>query len=86
MAVIGAQSCPKLAARGAPRFAMHVVFTTPYVLLNANRLAWEEYFNRTVSGAPQQDRIDAYASHMKFGLTTMRASPTWIAKERPRNK
>jgi hypothetical protein len=50
-----------------PCFSEHVVFTTPYVLLDPRLSAWAEYFSRTLPATPPQDRIDAYEHHMKFG-------------------
>jgi hypothetical protein len=50
-----------------PCFSEHVVFTTPYVLRDPRLSAWEEYFGRTLPTEPQQDRIEAYEDHMKFG-------------------
>ncbi len=45
----------------------HVVFTTPYLLLNPEVREWQAYFRRTLPDAPLQDRIAHYEHHMKFG-------------------
>lgn len=47
----------------------HVVFTTPYLLLNPGIPDWRAYFHRTLPDAPMQDRIAGYEHHMKFGPT-----------------
>jgi hypothetical protein len=52
-----------------PSSSEHVVFTTPYVLRNPRLPAWQEYFNRVLPAAPQQDRSEAYEQHMKFGYS-----------------
>ena len=45
----------------------HVVFTTPYVLLQPERHEWEAYFRRHLPDAPPEARLDAYENHMKRG-------------------
>lgn len=45
----------------------HVVFTTPYVLLNTSEYEWQGYFRRILPDAPQEARSEAYEQHMKFG-------------------
>ncbi|MCP4042752.1 MAG: hypothetical protein GY731_12485, partial [Gammaproteobacteria bacterium] len=45
----------------------HVVFTTPYLLINPGMSEWQAYFRRTLPDAPPQDRIATYERHMKFG-------------------
>ena len=45
----------------------HVVFTTPYVLLDPGRSEWQAYFRRTLADAPSNEKTDHYAQHMKFG-------------------
>ena len=47
----------------------HVVFTTPYILLEPGRREWQEYFRRTLSDAPRQAPLDVYERHMKYGPT-----------------
>lgn len=50
-----------------PGTAEHVVFTTPYLLLEPGELDWQAYFRRTLPDAPLADRIARYERHMKFG-------------------
>ncbi len=50
-----------------PGGSHHVVFTTPYVLLEPKRPAWEAYFRRVLPDTPDPVRLDAYRQHMKFG-------------------
>ncbi len=45
----------------------HVVFTTPYLLIEPDELEWQAYFRRILPDAPIEDRIAAYEHHMKFG-------------------
>lgn len=59
-----ARVLPPPPALGTPE---HVVFTTPYVLLQPGLPAWEAYFRRVLPGPEQGDRLEAYARHMKFG-------------------
>jgi hypothetical protein len=51
--------------------AEHVVFTTPYMVLQPGLRDWQAYFRRTLPEAPQQARLDAYARHMKHEPTRM---------------
>lgn len=51
----------------APGLEEHVVFTTPYLLIEPGRLEWQAYFRRTLPDAPIVDRVVAYEHHMKFG-------------------
>ncbi len=53
--------CPPLEPAG-----YHVVFTTPYVLLNFNKADWTAYLNRSSLGStlPEQSRL---AHFMKYG-------------------
>ena len=46
--------------------AEHVVFTTPYILLQQGLHDWLAYFNRTFA---QTTRVDDYERHMKYGPT-----------------
>jgi hypothetical protein len=46
----------------------HVVFTTPYVVLQPGVRDWLAYFSRTFSQDPQT-RIEDYERHMKYGPT-----------------
>jgi hypothetical protein len=50
-----------------PGLGEHVVFATPYLLIQPHEHQWQAYFCRTLPDAPLQDRITAYAHHMKFG-------------------
>ena len=52
-----------------PRGSEHVVFTTPYIVLQPGLCDWQAYFRRTLPEAPQQARLDAYERHMKYGPT-----------------
>jgi hypothetical protein len=52
-----------------PGGTKHVVFTTPYVLLQPGLRDWERYFHRTLPDAPLRERIAAYERHMKYGPT-----------------
>ena len=45
----------------------HVVFTTPYLLLEPGLGEWQAYFRRTLPDGPKQARLDAYERHMKYG-------------------
>jgi hypothetical protein len=47
----------------------HVVFTTPYILLQPGLRDWNGYFDRTLPQASEQVRLDAYERHMKYGPT-----------------
>lgn len=53
----------------APVFKDHVVFTTPYVLIEPDEREWLAYFDRTLPTASESNRIAAYTHHMKFGPT-----------------
>lgn len=52
-----------------PGGSEHVVFTTPYVLLEPGIHEWQAYLRRTLPDAPKQARIDANGRHMKYGPT-----------------
>jgi len=52
-----------------PGGSEHVVFTTPYIVLEPGLREWQAYFRRTLPDAPQQARLDAYERHMKYGPT-----------------
>jgi hypothetical protein len=52
-----------------PAGSEHVVFTTPYILLNSGLREWQAFFLRTLPEAPQQAYLDAYERHMKYGPT-----------------
>jgi hypothetical protein len=52
-----------------PGGSEHVVFTTPYIVLNPGILEWQAYLRRTLPDAPTQARIDANERHMKYGPT-----------------
>lgn len=47
----------------------HVVFTTPYLLINPGQRDWQAYFRRTLPVPPHQELIKSYERHMKFGPT-----------------
>ncbi len=51
----------------APELQEHVVFTTPYLLIEPGESEWQAYFRRTLPDAPTENRIAAYEHHMKFG-------------------
>ncbi len=50
-----------------PGMEEHVVFTTPYLLIEPGEREWLSYFHRTLPDAPIEERISAYEHHMKFG-------------------
>jgi hypothetical protein len=50
-----------------PGQAEHVVFTSPYVLIEPNADAWINYFNRIAAQDPQRPRIEALEQHLKWG-------------------
>jgi hypothetical protein len=50
-----------------PGLEEHVVFTTPYLLIDPGEREWLAYFQRTLPHAPTEDPIAAYERHMKFG-------------------
>jgi hypothetical protein len=50
-----------------PELEEHVVFTTPYLLIDPGEHEWLAYFQRTLPDAPAEDRIAVYEHHMKFG-------------------
>jgi len=52
-----------------PGGAEHIVFTTPYIVLEPGLREWQAYFRRTLPDAPQPARADAYKRHMKYGPT-----------------
>ena len=52
-----------------PGSSEHVVFTTPYLVLEPALHEWQAYFRRTLPDAPKQARVDAYERHMKYGPT-----------------
>jgi hypothetical protein len=47
----------------------HVVFTTPYVLVEPGERQWLTYFDRTLRHQSPEKRIAAYERHMKWGPT-----------------
>ena len=52
-----------------PDGSEHVVFTTPYILLQPDVRAWLAYFNRTVAHNQEEARVENYERHMKYGPT-----------------
>ena len=49
-----------------PGRSEHVVFTTPYILVEPGPRDWLAYFSRA---CPQTARVDDYERHMKYGPT-----------------
>ena len=47
----------------------HIVFTTPYVLIEPGEREWLAYFDRTLPHETPEKRIAAYERHMKWGPT-----------------
>lgn len=47
----------------------HVVFTTPYVLIDPDEREWMRYFDRALPDGPLEERVAALAHHMKWGPT-----------------
>ncbi len=45
----------------------HVVFTTPYVLVETGQREWQAYFDRDLPDAPPEERIASYQRLMKYG-------------------
>ena len=45
----------------------HVVFTTPYVLIDPGEREWLAYFDRTLAPKAAEKRSAAYERHMKWG-------------------
>jgi len=45
----------------------HVVFTTPYLLVEPGEREWLAYFDRTLPEGPPDKRIAAYERRMKWG-------------------
>jgi hypothetical protein len=52
-----------------PEGVEHVVFTTPYILLQPGLPEWTAYWHRVRLQVSPQARIEAYERHMKHGLT-----------------
>jgi hypothetical protein len=52
-----------------PGLEEHVVFTTPYVLVDPGEREWQAYFERTLPDGPGDKWIAAYEGHMKWGPT-----------------
>jgi hypothetical protein len=50
-----------------PGMEEHVVFTTPYLLIEPGERHWLAYFNRTLPQISREEHIAAYERHMKFG-------------------
>jgi hypothetical protein len=50
-----------------PGLEEHVVFTTPYVLIEPGEREWLAYFDRTLPDGTPEKRVDAYERHMKWG-------------------
>lgn len=52
-----------------PEGSEHIVFTTPYIVLQPGLHDWQAYFRRILPDAPQSARVDAYKRHVKYGPT-----------------
>jgi hypothetical protein len=50
-----------------PELKVHVVLTTPYLLIDPGEREWLSYFRRTLPDAPTREPSAAYEHHMKFG-------------------
>lgn len=50
-----------------PGLEEHVVFTTPYLLIDPGEREWLAYCQRILPDDAATDRIAAYEHHMKFG-------------------
>jgi len=50
-------------------FEEHIVFTTPYVLVEPGEREWLVYFDRTLPEEPPERRIAAYEKHMVANST-----------------
>ena len=46
---------------------VHVIFTTPYLLMAPSESDWLAYFDRTLTAATPQKRLEAYEQHLKYG-------------------
>ncbi|MCI0625136.1 MAG: hypothetical protein L0387_26420 [Acidobacteria bacterium] len=64
-----AENVESLTQSPIPGGSEHVVFTTPYIVLQPGLRGWEAYFRRTLTEVPEQARLDAYERHMKYGPT-----------------
>ena len=51
------------------QFDYHVVFTTPYVLLNPNADEWIQYIKRTITNKKFNTSITSFENLMKYGLS-----------------
>jgi len=51
----------------ATNFDVHVVFTTPYLLVKPSETDWLAYFDRSLPAASSPKRNSAYEQHMKYG-------------------
>ncbi len=65
--IAGKKNAEELQKTVATGLEEHVVFTTPYLLIEPDELEWQAYFRRTLPDAPIENRIAAYEHHMKFG-------------------
>lgn len=54
-----------------PGDSEHIVFTTPYIVLEPGLHEWQAYFRRTLHASHQAAHVDAYRQHMKYGPTRM---------------
>ncbi len=52
-----------------PQTGVHVVFTTPYVILHPPLAEWRAYLRRVLPAGPQEARLHTYEQHMKYGPT-----------------
>jgi hypothetical protein len=61
----------------SPAFSHGVVFTTPYVMRGYGEREWQAFLMRTFPKVQSSDELSAYASLMKWGLSTY-AWPEYI--------
>ncbi len=53
----------------AAEFDVHIVFTTPYLLIEPAESEWLAYMDRVLPAEPSPKRLAAYERHMKYGPT-----------------
>lgn len=53
-----------------PASSLHVVFTSPYVLIAPDLKGWIQYFDRMAARDPQRPRARALERHFKWGTST----------------
>lgn len=52
------------------KFDYHVVFTTPYVLMNTSETDWLTFINKMLIRIKGSDKIEALSKFMKYGLSS----------------